>query len=217
MTAESVRAIAFYLPQYHPIPENDSWWGKGFTEWFNVTKAKPNFAGHEQPKLPADLGYYDLRLGSVMEAQAALAQRYGIYGFCYYYYWFGGKRLLEQPLEQMLATGKPDLPFCLAWANENWTRRWDGQDQEILVAQKHSRDDDLAVIADMMRYMRQAKYIRVNGRPLLIVYRPTVFPNIFDTTALWRAECRRQGLGEIYLAMVDSFGQTKRLRHPQDL
>jgi GT2 family glycosyltransferase len=211
-----VRLIALYLPQFHPIPENDVWWGKGFTEWSNVAKAKPNFVGHVQPNLPADLGFYDLRMAEVMDAQAELARRYGIHGFCYYYYWFAGKRLLEGPLERLLETGRPDFPFCIAWANENWTKHWDGRDREILVGQDHSPEDDVAVIRDMIRYLRHPNYIRVGGRPLLVVYRPALFPNPRWTSRVWREECRNEGLGEIYLAMVDAFNQTRDLR-PSDI
>lgn len=210
------RIIAFYLPQFHPFPENDRWWGNGFTEWTNVTKAQPNFVGHDQPRLPADLGFYDLRLREIQQQQADLAQRYGIHGFCYYYYWFGGKRLLEQPIEQMLASGKPDMPFCLCWANENWTRRWDGQDQEILMAQSHSPEDDEAVINDLIRYFRDPRYIRIDGRPIILVYRVSLFPDFSATVACWREVCQRQGIGEIYVAMVESMELTHSNKHPRD-
>jgi GT2 family glycosyltransferase len=200
-----VRLIAFYLPQFHPIPENDRWWGTGFTEWANVTKARPNFDGHYQPRLPGDLGFYDLRMVEVMEQQSELAKNYSIYGFCYYYYWFGGKRLLEMPLERMLKTDKPDIPFCLCWANENWTRRWDGREQDILVRQVHSAQGDRAVMLDIIRYMHHRNYIRINGKPLLLIYRVSQFPDIKRTTDMWRDLCHKEGIGEIYLAMVESF------------
>ncbi|HUH93986.1 MAG TPA: glycoside hydrolase family 99-like domain-containing protein [Casimicrobiaceae bacterium] len=194
-----LRAIAFYLPQFHPIPENDRWWGKGFTEWTNVTRAQANFAGHFQPHLPSDSGFYDLRVSDTLVEQAALARSYGIHGFCYYYYWFAGKRLLERPLEQMLASGKPDFPYCLCWANENWTRRWDGAELDILIAQKHSPSDDERFIRELLPHLRDSRYIRVNGKPLIVVYHVGILPEPRRTASLWREVCRNEGIAEPYL------------------
>ena len=202
---DAIRAIAFYLPQFHPIPENDRWWGAGFTEWTNVTRARPIFAGHYQPHLPADMGFYDLRVSDTREKQAALAARYGIHGFCYYYYWFAGKRLLETPVESMRASGEPDFPYCLCWANENWTRRWDGADREILIAQNPSRADDERLIRDLLPHFRDPRYIRIGGKPLFIVYRIGVLPNVTATAELWRAVARREGIGELYLCAAKTY------------
>jgi lipopolysaccharide biosynthesis protein len=201
----AVRALAFHLPQFHPIPENDRWWGKGFTEWSNVVKARPLFDGHYQPHLPADLGFYDLRLPEARAAQAALAQAYGIYGFCYYHYWFNGRRVLERPVNEILATGEPDFPFCLCWANENWTRRWDGQEQEVLLHQVYSPEDDLEHIRALIPIFRDPRYIKVNGKPFFLVYRIGHLPEPAKTIERWRQEVEKAGLPGLYLANVEGF------------
>jgi hypothetical protein len=204
-----VRAIAFYLPQFHPIPENDRWWGKGFTEWTYVTRANPLFPGHYQPHLPDELGFYDLRVPEVREAQADLAREHGIYGFCYHYYWFAGKRLLDRPLSEMLASNRPEFPFCLCWANENWTRRWDGREQEILLKQEYSAQGDLALIQELLPVFSDPRYIRVEGKPLLLVYRTESLPNPKKTAEVWREESIKAGIGDIYLCRVESFSAAR--------
>lgn len=198
--------ISVVLPQFHPIPENDIWWGKGFTEWTNVTKARPLFPGHKQPQLPADLGYYDMRLPEVRAAQAELARVHGIGGFCYYHYWFHGHRLLNRPVDDMLASGKPDFPFCLAWANEGWSRAWDGKQRDVLMAQTYSDADDEAHIEHLMRHFADPRYIRVHGKPLFVIYRASDLPNPKRTFDGWRERAVRAGIGELCLAQFEGHG-----------
>lgn len=197
--------VAFYLPQFHPIEQNDAWWGKGFTEWRNVTRALPQFEGHAQPRLPADLGFYDLRNPQIMREQAALAQEYGIGAFCFYYYWFSGTTLLESPLRQWLADDSIEMPFCLCWANENWARRWDGRGEDILIGQQHSAEDDIAFITHIADYLRDRRALKVDGKPMLLVYRPHLLPDARATAQRWRQWCREHDIGEIHLAYVQGF------------
>src|SRR5215471_9126155 len=187
------RLIAFYLPQFHPIPENDAWWGKGFTEWTNVARARPVFRGHYQPHMPADLGFYDLRLPEVRQAQADLAREYGIHGFCYYHYWFGGKRLLQYPFDRVLTSGKPDFPFCLCWANEPWTRAWDGREQDILQPQSYSEEDDRRHIVSLLPAVLDERAIRVEGKPLFLVYQARELPDPAQTVEVWQEVAREAG------------------------
>jgi hypothetical protein len=202
---ETLRYIAFYLPQFHPILENDEWWGAGFTEWMNVVQARPRFRGHLQPHLPADLGFYDLRLPDTRQAQADLAIEHGVQGFCYYHYWFEGRRLLERPFEGVRRLNEPSLPFCLCWANEDWTRRWDGSAGTMLMRQTYSREDDLRHIRSLVPAFSDPRYIRVDGRPLFLVYRASRLPEPQRTTDLWREEARQSGIHDLFLCRVESF------------
>ena len=198
-----MRALAFYLPQYHPIPENDAWWGRGFTEWRNVVQGRPLFPGHDQPQLPADLGFYDLRVAETRVAQADLARAHGIHGFVYYHYWFQGRRLLERPFSEVLASGEPDFPFCLCWANEPWTRAWDGLTDEVLVAQSYSAADDEAHIRALLPAFADPRAVRVDGRPVFLVYKASALPDPLRTTDRWREIVSREGLGDPYLLRVE--------------
>jgi lipopolysaccharide biosynthesis protein len=203
ITPDKVHAIAMYLPQFHPIPENDNWWGKGFTEWTNVTKARPAFRGHYQPHLPSDLGFYDLRLPEVRELQAKLAKENEVHGFCYYHYWFNGKRLLSRPFDEVLESGKPDFPFCLCWANENWNRRWDYREGSVLIGQDYNHEDDLNHIKFLIQAFKDERYIKIDGKPLIIIYRISELPNPLETTNLWREEAIKNGFKDLYICGME--------------
>jgi lipopolysaccharide biosynthesis protein len=199
-----VRSIAFYLPQFHPIPENDEWWGMGFTEWTNAVAARPRFRGHYQPHLPADLGFYDLRVAETRAAQAAMAAEYGIHGFCYYHYWFNGVRLLHRPLDEVLAAGEPDFPFMLCWANESWSRTWEGANTDVLIEQTYDTNDDRVHIRALLTAFADPRYIKVRGCPVFLVYNASALPDPWSTTRIWRAEAQRAGFPDLYLCRVES-------------
>lgn len=198
------RVIAFYLPQFHPIPENDEWWGKGFTEWTNTAKAKPMFRGHYQPHIPADLGFYDLRVPETRIAQAELAREYGVEAFCYYHYWFAGKRLLERPFTEVLESGEPDFPFCLCWANQTWTGIWHGAPDRVLIEQTYPEvEDHRKHFNTLLKAFMDRRYVTVDGKPLFLIYRPyDEIPEVQKVTDFWREMALKSGLKGLYLAGI---------------
>jgi hypothetical protein len=213
-----VKAITFYLPQFHEIPENDEWWGKGFTDWTNSIKAKPMFEGHYQPHEPhGDFGYYNLTNISTLKKQVVLAKQHGIYGFCFYLYWFSGKRLLEKPLDLFLANPEIDINFCLCWANENWTRRWDGLDNEILIKQNYSDEDPYRFIEDMQKYIVDKRYIRIDGIPIILVYNPGHIPNVRDVFIKWKNHAEKIGVGKINIWICKTFEHTPKSLNIEDI
>ncbi len=204
----TARLVAYYLPQFHPIPENDDWWGSGFTEWFNVAKARPLFPGHYQPHMPADLGFYDLRVPETRFAQAEMARRFGIEAFCYYDYWFAGKRLLERPFSEVVKSGQPDFPFCLCWANETWTGAWHGAPDRVLIEQTYpGPSDDEKHFYALLNAFGDDRYLKVDGKPVFLVYSPEKLPDARRTTDLWRALALRTGLRGLYLVAVEYFAR----------
>jgi hypothetical protein len=205
LTGDQPRIVAFYLPQFHPIAENDAAWGAGFTEWLNVVRARPLFRGHRQPMLPTELGFCDLRVPEVRAAQAALAADHGIGAFCYHHYWFNGRRVLSRPFDEVLSSGEPDLPFCLCWANEPWTRAWDGRTGETIIPQQYSTDDDRAHGRWLAAAFADPRYLRIDGRPVFSVYRTTELPDPKRTTDIWREVCTDLGVGEPFLLRIEGF------------
>ena len=196
----NARAIALYLPQFHPIPENDAWWGRGFTEWTNTAKARPLFRGHYQPHVPADLGFYDLRVPETRVQQAEMAAAHGIEGFCYYHYWFAGRRILERPFNEVLASSSPDFPFCLCWANETWSGVWHGVPNKILIEQTYPGEaDHRAHFAALLPAFRDPRYIRVDGKPVFVIYQALKLPDVSGTLRLWRAMADEAGLPGLHL------------------
>ncbi len=213
------RLVAFYLPQFHPTAENDAWWGKGFTEWTNVTGARPLFAGHAQPHLPADLGFYDLRLPDARAAQAEMARTYGIEAFCYYHYWFHGKRLLHRPIDDVLASGEPDFPFCLCWANEPWSRTWMGDEKQVLMPQNYSAADDEEHARWLTAAFADPRYLRTDGRPVFLIYRPSHLASPAATIDAIRNASSREGVADPYIVLCDGHeaGADLRVRYGADM
>lgn len=204
ITNSNERLIAFYLPQFHTFKENDEWHGKGFSEWTNVTKAIPQFTGHNQPQLPIDVGFYDLSTDKVMYRQIELAKNYGIYGFCFHYYWFSGKRLMEKPIFNYLNNKELDLPFCLCFANENWSKNWDGGDKEVLIEQKFLEDDPKQFAQDIMPFFEDERYIKINNKPILVVYKPQLFEKEILKNFVYELnkKAKENGLDGVYLIMA---------------
>ena len=207
------RVIAFYLPQFHPIPENDEWYGKGFTEWTNVGRAKPLFRGHYQPRVPADLGYYDLRVPETREAQAEMAKKYGVEGFCYWHYWFGdGKTLLERPFNEVLESGKPDFPFCLAWANHSWYKKtWepDKEDKLLMEQQYLGEEDDIKHFYSLLPAFKDKRYICVDGHPLFVIYSPFKMPYTSRFIQTWNRLAKENGMPGFYFVAQGAMSEKK--------
>lgn len=206
--AQAPMVIAFYLPQFHPSAENDAWRGRGFTDWRSTVQARPLFPGHYQPHIPGELGFYDLRLPEVRAQQSHLALSHGISGFCYYHYWFKGRRVLNRPFDEVRSSGRPEIPFCLCWVNENWYRKWRSAGDDLLLEQEYSNADDLEHIRWLIEAFRDSRYIKVDGRPLLCVYRVQSMPNPKATFDMWRSQCVRAGIPEPWIVKFETWGDT---------
>jgi len=204
MEHEAARIVALYLPQYHRVRENDIWWGEGFTEWTNARKGRRWFPWQYQPHEPSELGYYDLTDPAIRDRQAQLAMEHAVGGFAYYHYWFEGKRLLERPFQEVLESKRPDFPFCLCWANESWTGAWGGQERRILQEQTYSVDDHRRHAEQLADVLKDPRSIKVDGRPVFLVYRASRIPEVARATAIWRHVWKEHGLGDVLLARVES-------------
>jgi lipopolysaccharide biosynthesis protein len=212
-----MKLIAFYLPQYHEIPENNAFWGEEFTEWTNVKKTQPLFQGHHQPRLPTELGFYDLNDDSVRHSQTQLAQQYGIDAWCYYYYRFNGKQVLEMPLNRHFEDKGLSMPFLICWANENWTRTWDGNSEDILIKQEHNFEDDLNFIKEVAPMLIDDRYVKIDNKPVLLIYRPELWQNIKETVYIWRSYMKENYGVEICLIRPLAFDESQTPTNPQNI
>lgn len=198
----NLKLICFYLPQFHTFKENDLWWGKGFTEWTNVKRSKPMFTNHIQPEIPnSDIGYYIMNNTSTIKKQIILAKSFGIYGFCFHYYWFSGKRIMEKIVDEYISDKSIDFPFCLNWANENWTRRWHGKDNEILIKQDYTMENIINFMTQLIPIFNDKRYIRINDRPILLIYAPEQIPNLINVLKIWKKICIQKGEKEPFFVM----------------
>lgn len=213
----NVKPIAYYLPQFHAVPENDEWWGTGFTEWRSCTTARPLFPGHAQPKLPGDMGFYDLLSPDVQRRQAAKAKEYGIQGFCHYFYWFDGRRILEQPTEILLANKDIDIEFCLCWANEPWSRRWDGQERDVLLPQEYDPSTFDAFADELLKYFADDRYIKVEGKPIFLIYRSDHVQYMDQLVSTLRTRVEAAGFPGVYLMAAETFVDYGAWNDPRDL
>jgi hypothetical protein len=213
----AAQVVAFHLPQFHPIPENDKWWGPGFTEWTNTARARPLYKGHVQPHLPADLGFYDLRLAESRAAQSEIAQRYGVSAFCYWHYWFGGRRILERPVREIVESGEPDMPFCLGWANQTWSGIWHAAPHRILIEQTYPGPaDDKAHFQAVLPALTDPRYFTIDGRPVFYVFRPEELPKAREWCERWRELAKANGLPGLFLIgeMSDLLGRGSKCQDP---